>query len=378
MLRQLGMSLMEMAVGLAVLGAAGAAIMSTTTQGGKTAKTAVLKSEAAQLVEDISNLLGNTDSCTNSLTAMDAASTPGILELKDESGVVVFNTTDSYGGSRLKFSSFELLDKPGLTDGVAVVAGNSGTTNLMIHFAPVRGTAYESRGYSLRTKLSVVTDATGKITTCASVGSSTVSLWQRTPANPDDIFYSVGSVGVGEDDPQRELDVAGWIQARNVDGDVLSIGGTPGAYVLQTSVAEPIVFWNQVRNAYAHIVTGSVWSAGHVYPGDSGAACTATNQGAIRYNRGTQRVQVCESGTWRTKRIVTFCTPPVEIYKGDDEWMRFHQTSNFMPSGRCYPSQISRSNHARLDTTGLRVRFDDRSMSCSNNMNCRNHDPAAQ
>lgn len=378
MRNQLGVSLLQVTISIGIMAAGGAALMSTMGQTGKTAKTADLKNDVAFLTEDVSLLLSDRVACTNSLGTLDAARNTGILELKNADGDVVYNTVDAFGSSRVQIASFELFDRPGMGDGVNVVPNDLGTTNLVINYRPVKGTVNETRGSSSKVKISVITDMTGRIVSCFSSGSAQSSLWAKSASNPDDIFYSMGRAGVDIDEPQAAFDVGGWIRAHNVSGESLAIGGDAANYVMQVEPAVPLVFRNQATAGLAELEVGNARASGLIFPGSTGVGC-AGREGTIRYDAGSSRVQVCEAGAWRTKDVLRFCTPPNEIYKGHDEWMRFHQVSNFGPlNGRCVNAMIRSKSHSHIDATGFKVNFDDRDKPCTVNRNCVDYDPAAQ
>ena len=96
-----------------------------------------------------------------------------------------------------------------------------------------------------------------------------------------------------------------------------------------------------------------------------------TPEDAIRQNPSTNVVEICKSGVWVTKPVITYCLPPREVKQGDDEWMTFHQadTNRKERNAPCTNDQRDRSKHADLNTPG-RIRYDDKSKSCANNSNC--------
>lgn len=287
----------------------------------------------------------------------------------------------AYGSNRLIVDSITLEDTPGMEDGVEVVPNEKGTTNLVVTFKKP-GAMKSQAPIRTRIKVSVQTDGSGMIQNCFTVFTGEDLIWVKSDLNPDHIYYPDGNVGIGTEDPQDPLHVAGSIIATTTSGDRVTLGGGPAQYQLILSADKVFEVWNKLTNQYGDLNAGVI-RADYVTLSRTVDPCNWTNEGAIHFDPGSGKVQVCENGFWRAKRYVTWCTPPVEIYKGHDEWMRFHQTTQFRPKGyKCDNSQIKKKKHAKIKSDSAppytRVKYDDTSKPCENDTNCRDYNPEHQ
>lgn len=366
-----------MMIALAVISGIGLVLAKYISQTNKLGSSRGLLEERRDLKVRIFRALTDKDVCGLNLIGFKAAeaSVPSIRNRINGTESVVASVGMKYG-TGLFVTSFELVDRPGMGDGVEVIPGESGSTHLIMKFASDHRNMNPDAIPQEKIKLVVQTNSAGMIESCFAASSGEDHLWLRQASNPNNIYYEEGRVGVGTSDPQELLHVAGNLIAANGAGDRITLGGAPSQYSLNLSADKVLEVWNEVTNSPALIRAGSI-RADYVTLTNSPNACTAANQGAISFQGG--KVAICENGVWRQKEIVTWCTPPARIKKGDDEWIRFHQTTQFRPQGyKCDTTQRAKSKHAKIDSTGFKIKYDDTSKPCSNNTNCREYNPEHQ
>lgn len=299
-LGQRGVGLLQAGMAAAVIGGIGAAMLSSSSQQGRINKTIDFKNDAVNVTSEVAMLLSDRTACVNSIGGRSAASSVGVITgLKNEVGTVVFGTSSRYGVSGLSFHDFELRDEPGLADGVEVVPGAVGSTNMVIHFKELKGSFYDTRRYQTKLRLSVTTDAGGNILSCMQVGDGSRSLWARQTGSPDNILYDRGAVGIGTNTPTELLEVVGTASARNDDGDYIAIGATASEFRLDLEANHRLDFL-QAPGGFANVQAGQVDARGAVKLANPGAACNATTEGALRYHAPKSMLQFCNGTYWLT------------------------------------------------------------------------------
>ncbi len=207
-----GFSLIEiMLAGAAIIGI-GVTLLKMNENTNKSIKYSEKNLEIISLVKEIRSTLSSSGACHNSFSGMNAKNETGITQIKNSSGVVVFETNKNYGTVRLKINSIELSDS---SDEVSVVTGGSGTTLLKLVFN--RGE--KSNSVKLITKnirMNVNTASDDTITGCTAFSAVESSLWDKSTADPDNIYYQGGNVGIGNDNPQATLDVTGIVKVQSL------------------------------------------------------------------------------------------------------------------------------------------------------------------
>lgn len=369
---QSGFGIAQVLIALGIMGGVSVVIMKSFENSSMVAKSNDFRHEVSDYSSQIYRVLSSKTACVNSFNMMNATDTDNINSIKNDKNIEVFNKNTVFGTMNVRFDSMKLEDVMGIKDGVNVVPGNMGSTNLVIRYSPKKSTLMKSRQVIEKIKLWIMTDSSSRITSCYAASTGEDLIWSREAANPDNIYYNSGNVGVGLDAPTEKLDVAGWVQAQNGAGDKIAIGGDATNYQIKVDKDKPIVFKNEATGTNANIEAKNVVAKGHVQLAPSASPCKPENSGAIRYNAALKRVQVCDGTHWLTKAIVTWCLPPNEIKKGDDEWMLFHQADDARreKGTGCSPSQVRRKKHANMDSSGFKIKYDDTSKSCDSNENC--------
>jgi prepilin-type N-terminal cleavage/methylation domain-containing protein len=120
----------------------------------------------------------------------------------------------------------------------------SNETMLVVTFQKGKGTLTDEMRKTIKL---IITETAGKVTTCYATSSGT-EIWAYT-ADGNSIFYNGGSVAVGNATPQARLDVTGEVRV-----------------------------------------------------GNSGMACTNTNEGSMRYNPdpSVKNMEICDGTNWKS------------------------------------------------------------------------------
>lgn len=378
-----GFSLTEIVIALGLMGGVGLMASKLITDSKVGEKSRSITSDMEDLKSMVKRALRTKEACMMNFSGKSAISSSHALlqEMVKGNPRDMLQVNRPFGANRLLVETVALQDNPGMDDGVNVVPGTKGTTNLVITLK--RPGAMKSQApIRTRIKMSVETDSAGMIENCFSVFTGEDLMWVRSDSTPDDIYYPDGYVGVGTENPQDPLHVAGSIIATTTGGDRITLGGAPAQFQIILSADKVFELWNDVTNAHADLSAGTI-RADYVVLSTVAGGCFFSNEGAITYDPGSGKVRVCEMGVWKAKRYVTWCTPPSEIHKGHDEWMRFHQTTQFRPQGyKCDNAQIRKKSHAKIRSDVAapytRVKFDDTSRPCSNNTNCQDFNPEHQ
>lgn len=382
-----GFSFTEIVISLGLMGGIGLMASKLITDTKKVEKSRSVLGDMEDMKIMVRGALKSKESCMLNLKDKAAASSGmnTLRTMRKGSPVKVLEKDKPFGALGLIVESLRLEDQAGMDDGVEVVNGDMGSTNLVITMK--KPAAMKTAGL-IRTKIkvAVMTDAGGLIKDCFSFSSGEDMVWAQSDVNPDDIYYTGGKVGVGTEDPQDTLHVAGSIIANNTSGDRVTLGGGPADFRITLSADRVFEFWDRLTGNPTDLEAGIIL-ADYVTLGATTNACTSANQGAIVFDSGSGKVSICEGGVWRDKRIVTWCTPPVEIKAAHDEWIRFHQVSGFRPKGyRCDNSQIKKKGHGYIKIKSKSskpytfIRFDDskKDKDCSSNSNCRDYNPEHQ
>lgn len=382
-----GFSVTEIVISLGLMAGIGLMATKLVTDSKKVEKTRSILGDMEDMKILIRQGLKSKESCMLNLNNKNATSDglSMLRTIRKGSVVKLLEKDKPFGSMGLVIESLRLEDKAGMEDGVDVVPNDMGSTNLVITMK--KPAAMNSPGLiGTKIKLAVKTNSSGQIQDCFSFSSGEDMVWAQSDVDPNDIYYTGGNVGVGTENPQDMLHVAGSIISRNTNGDRIALGGGPADYRITLSADKVFEFWDGMTGRAADLEAGTI-VADYVTLGTSTNSCTAANSGAIIFDSGTGKVSICEGGVWKDKRIVTWCTPPAEIKAAHDEWIRFHQVSGFRPKGyRCDNSQVRKKGHKyikiKTDTSKpyTFIRFDDakKDKDCSSNSNCRDYNPEHQ
>jgi hypothetical protein len=374
--------MLQVIAGLGIVGAIGFYTMDAIRQGSSAGKNEEYRFDVQNMVAEIGTVLKNRQACTNTLSLRDATSSTGITQIKNADDRVIYDLSTIHGSTRAQMQSMSLKDIPGSGDEVQVIPGNLGSTNLVILFKPKSGTIYETRELFGKIRISILADATGKITSCFAMGSGEDSIWKKGNPDPSEIFFSEGNVGIGTATPTDKLDVSGWVQGQNSVGGKLAFGGSATQYLVRAGEPAPVSVWDTITANLGELKVHEARAQGYVKLTSAVIPCTAARIGSIKYNRGIRRVELCTSGGWKPIAAMKWCLPPWRIAPADDAddvWIKFRQDEGAMlPQGSpCKSAFVSRTKgpHTRVDGTGWEAKFDDDSKTrkCDHDWGCRDY-----
>ncbi len=207
-----GLSLIETMLGAAAVIGIGITLLKMNENISRDIKGSEQKLEIVSVMKEISTNLSTNSACFNSFGGLNAKLNTGITEIKNSSGNVLFETNKIYGSSRISIKAIEITDS---SPDVAVVTNGTGTTHLKITFDKGKNAA-TAQTITKTIRLGVTTLADDSISACKAFSSNDNSIWQRSPLNPDNIFYSNGNVGIAINDPQTTLQVNGIVTVQSL------------------------------------------------------------------------------------------------------------------------------------------------------------------
>lgn len=381
---QLGMGAMELVAGMVAVGAVALGGASLLKNLGSQAKGGDVRQEIQSYTDEISKLLNNKTACRNSMNGKNASSGT-VLSILDKAGAPKFSVGDILGTNQIKIVSMKLQDLPGLDDTVEVVPGDEGSTRLEIKFAQVKeGSTVIRKTLNLFVFSEGASPTTATISDCFATLTGGGSFWIKDGTNADNIYYNEGFVGAGIQDPQFPLDVNGTIAVSNA-GEAIELTGIPSQFEIRLSnITKPLEFLvGAGAGTYADIKARDITAGSYIKLAASTGNCDGTNNGAIRYNSGTKKVEMCEGAAWVTKEYEQWCVPQRIRKEQDDNGMYFHQADNSRREfgTGCDRLQINR----REDNTsfndlkiaapdyGYRIRHDHSSDPCVNDQLCQTY-----
>ena len=310
-----GMGLVEVIVATAILGIVSTGIMVTVNNAYKQQKGIQAKDQQRDLTANVFSLLSDPASCLNTFSGADTASSASVNSIKDASSVVRYSVGSLDKSKLLQIDSIKVenfqLDAASTTSGKIdfklLVSKAGSTTNSVKNLRPDIIT------------LQTTIDAAGKITACKALagagGSGGPGLWSQSTFNPNDIYYSTGFVGVGNNNPKEMLEVSGNIKAagagsRVIGNELDTLDTASNAYLY--SSAQNI----NIGNGKINIAnTGSVGLGtatpsakldvnGEIKFGNTAVGCSSTTEGQQRYNSGNKTMEFCNGTTWTPYQAV--------------------------------------------------------------------------
>lgn len=224
-------------IALGIAGILGTVVMNLTKETNKTSAKFQTDIDASNINQEIIGYLSDQATCSlpqganGNFGGVDISSFPGAnvspfnqIVKKNLDPVYPTGAANHFGSSGISIVSYEMQDTA--ADDVDTKAVGSRSMYLIITFSKkkINQTA-TSTTFTKKIKISFKTtvgDSTNIIATCTGLGVGYDQVWNRgTGANLDDIYYSVGEVGIGTIAPIAKLDVVGGIFAQ---------GGPPAAF----------------------------------------------------------------------------------------------------------------------------------------------------
>lgn len=270
------------------------------------------KDSLRDLTVDIRSVLSNPTACINTFNGKNLSSgTTTITTVKDAVGGDKFVADILYMGGLLKFKSIVM------TEFIADTGyPNSGRVKLYI-YADKTGEASGVQTVYHILSAHVDMNASKDILKCIAVGGLADSLWQLAPSDLNNIYFSTGNIGIGTNAPSASLEILGGnlklhptvtgsagngaIVFTDTTGNSISriypdvgnnlnigIAGLPSAVSLQTNGNVGI----------GNSPAAKLDVAGEIKIQSSGTACSAVNEGSLRYNSVSKRMEFCNGTSW--------------------------------------------------------------------------------
>ena len=233
------MGITEVLVAVGLMAIVSVGLMTMVSNANKSQRGIQAKDMQREVMAEIRTLLNNKTACLNSFGGGNPSAPFTRASIKDSASVDRFIIGANDKSNLLKYTEFKIEDW--LADAGYTTQGSVSLTVALSKEGDVSG----AREIKQKITLKIKRVAAGGITECFSIGSSSDGLWQVSPANPSNIYYSAGNVGVGTDTPASKLDVAGEVKF-----------------------------------------------------GNSASVCNAANEGQQRYNSITKNMEFCNGTAW--------------------------------------------------------------------------------
>lgn len=207
------------AIGIGSIVAVGIASMITNAM--KQQKGIQAKDQQREVTAEIRTLFNNKAACLNSFIGRNPETGFPVTEIRDGAaapGNVKYTVGANEKTGMLTFTGFRVANWA--ADPAPSLDGNA---DFIVNLSKVgeTGTTREIKPDVIR--LRIKRDLLGNIFECFSVGSQSDSLWQISPANLNDIYYSAGRVGVGVTPTTETFTVAG---SSKFSGGTFDVTGT--------------------------------------------------------------------------------------------------------------------------------------------------------
>jgi type II secretory pathway pseudopilin PulG len=202
--------IVEVLVAIGLVSIMGVGITSMLTGAMKSQKGIQAKDQQREITSEVRNLLNDPIACRNSFLNGNPSGTSGFTKnyIYDAASVIKYEVDKQDKTGLLLFKEFRINNfQPD------VGSPNEGRADLKIKLSKFgsTGTVGEIRPDVITLKVSL---SGGVISNCFSIGMATDGFWQSTPSNLNNIYYNVGSVGIGTNNPRGALDVNGAIRLK--------------------------------------------------------------------------------------------------------------------------------------------------------------------
>lgn len=243
-----GLGLLEMVLAVGLLALVSLGVMTLIENVSKSQRGLQAKAEQLEFNQLVKSILSEKDACTFTLSGGNVAAGYTVAAVRDKGNAIKFSVGQNDPSGFLKIEEFRFES----WDPDAVIA-NQGKGKFNLKVSKI-GSTNSVKDMQQKINLQVKTDASGILTECYAIGNEGDSLWQISESNQNNIFYSLGNVGVGTSNPATKLDVDGEIRsAAAVAGDLCSV---LGAQAYDSTTGAPLYCNNSSPKVWT-IVGGS-------------------------------------------------------------------------------------------------------------------------
>lgn len=306
-----GLGLVEVLVSVALIGITGLALTDMMMIMIKSQRSVKATDAMRELAMEIRSTLSDNLSCVNTFNGQNLTlGSVTVTTVRDGGNNIKYSSGVNYIGGLLKIKNLVL------NSFVPDLNPNVGKAKLLI-FADKTGEQIGSTTTYQILSVQLELDAAKNIIKCKTIGGGGESFWLSSTVSPNDIYYTLGNVGIGSNNPVHRLDVAGSIRASTIvtggsaEFNSLSEVGNPGNSInfpgtgsmnLKTNSIDRIVINSSgavgvgIGNPQAKLDV-----AGEIKIANSGSGCTGLNEGAVRYNQIGKKIEFCDgAGSWVT------------------------------------------------------------------------------
>jgi hypothetical protein len=332
---QNGFSLISVLVAASLLGGLSMVMMQMAKQSTKSTAKMNFDTEVSQITNEINGILSDPTSCVNTITQTSLTYIKKYIP-NNPTPVNKYDTTQGpYGNGSVKIDSYVL----NLTGADA--------PNLQINFQNKAILKNQSGSNALVTKIVKLdvtylgTPTVANITSCRSVSTATDTMWNRQAGSLGNIFYNSGNVGIGKSAPSRALHVGspsstnlaiagnnayipaglefvddGQVTAGKVKEWAIWHGRDGGTWLsglgfhrydaVNPCTTGTICNISMFLHDNGNVVIGGALTnptttlevLGEVKIGSTGVACSAANEGALKYNFTSKNMEFCNGIAW--------------------------------------------------------------------------------
>jgi hypothetical protein len=206
-----GLSLIEIMIAGALLSIIGVGVGTIINNTSRSQRGLQAKDQQREVVAEIRTMLNSKVACQNTFGGLDPVAGANAIgnAIRDAANVARYSVGGNHSSNLLRYSGFTVSDY--VADPAPAV--NQGKAVLTVRLDKI-GDTLGVRQLVERINMQVKLNGAGRIVECFTFGSLSDGIWQISPFNSSNIYYSAGNVGVATDNPDTTLQVSGSVRAR--------------------------------------------------------------------------------------------------------------------------------------------------------------------
>lgn len=229
-----GFGIIEVLVAVGLLAIVSLGFMAMFQNATKSQRGIQAKDIQREVMGEISSHLIDRNACFNSFGGSNPAVPFTKAVIKDALNAAKYTTGTNHNSNLLQYTEFKVQDW--VADAGFPNQGRANLNVTLTKLGDIIGAKLIQQKIGLRIKL----DGANNILECYSIGSSTDSLWKPTPSNISNIYYDVGNVGIGTNNPGAKLDVAGGIRPGNANIGAACAPNPEGTFAYDMVAHKPV------------------------------------------------------------------------------------------------------------------------------------------